>query len=115
MTTKRKTIDTTWEIWTYDVWGNEEDGAWVNDRYCIDRSRLLKLKVITCNQGTTQEFQYATPSDYQLQSLFNVRCAIDCVVGDDINIYPERASDGYPLGELHCISHESLSPIILIS
>jgi hypothetical protein len=30
--------------------------------------------------------------------------------GDDVTIYVNRASDSYPLGELVCTSHDSLSP-----
>lgn len=106
----RKTIDTLWEIWTYDVWGNRQDGYDVNDRFCLNSSYPLRLKVKTANFATPQEFQYAYPSDFQLKQLFGVSCKID-TDGNDINIYVNRESDNYPIGELNCISHESLSPI----
>lgn len=30
---------------------------------------------------------------------------------DDITIYVNRERDGYPIGELQCVSHSALSPI----
>jgi len=106
-----KTILTKWELWSYDIWGNKQDGFWVNDRSCFDREYPIRLKVVVNNPGTEREFLSATPSDYQIQRAFGVRCKIQESVGDDTHICPERASDGYMLGEMFCVSHESLSPI----
>lgn len=106
----RKTIDTTWEVWRYDVWGNAADGYDVNDRSCQARALPLRCKIDTWNIGTPDAFQSAGPSDYQLRQVFGVGCRID-TDGDDLTIYVTRARDGYPIGELHCTSHESLSPI----
>ncbi len=108
--TTAKTVQTTWEVWTYDVWGNREDGFEVNDRRCLSRAYPIRCKVQTFNIGTPNEFTSASPSDYQLQQVFGVRCALD-TDGDDLTIYVNRASDSYPLGELHCTSHASLSAI----
>jgi hypothetical protein len=103
-------IDTQWEIVTYDVWGNDKDGYQVNDCYkggTID----LRIKVATNNPDTDREFKSAYPSDYQIrQALDCPRVQID-TTGDDTVIYVNRARDSYPLGELRCISHSSLSPI----
>lgn len=105
-----KRIETHWEVWTYDVWGNRQDGYDVNDRYCHSRDTRINCKVETHNPGTPQQFDTCTPSDWQLKQLFGVGCAID-TDGDDVTIYVNRASDSYPIGELHCTSHQSLSPI----
>lgn len=103
-------IDTQWEIVTYDVWGNDEDGYEVNNAFnsgMVD----LRLKVKRNNPDTAHEFLSAYPSDTQ------IRQALDCprvqieTTGDDTVIYVNRARDGYPLGDLRCISHSSLSPI----
>lgn len=104
-----KTIKTVWEMATYDVWGNKQDGFEVNDVYRHGEIELT-LKVTHNNVGTPQAFDSAYPSDYQLKKVFGVGCAID-TDGDDLTVYVNRASDGYQIGELHCISHESLSPI----
>jgi hypothetical protein len=101
---------TEWEVWEYDVWGNKIDGYDVNDRFCINRHCTLKLNVNTYNQDTPQEFKGANISDYKLKQLFGVSCKLD-VQGDDLSYYVNRESDGYPIGELFCISHDSLSPI----
>jgi ribosomal protein L32 len=57
-----------------------------------------------------QEFESAYPSDYQIKKLFGVGCKIS-TEGDDLTIYVNRESDNYPIGELHCIDFDSLSPI----
>jgi hypothetical protein len=103
---------TTWEIWTYDVWGNARDGYDVNDRFCHDRAYELRLQVETYNPGTAHAFDGASPTDAQLRRTFGIssRTRIE-TDGDDLTIYVTRARDGFPIGELHCTSHESLSPI----
>lgn len=108
--TQKKTVNTTWEVWTYDVWGNAKDGYQVNDRFCQDRAYPLKLEVEACNAGTEREFETACPSDKQLRAVFGVKCKLE-TDGDDCNIYVNRARDQYPLGELLLTSHASLSPI----
>jgi hypothetical protein len=107
-----RTIITTWELWSYDVWGNAEDGYDVNDRSCIDRELRIRCKVQINNAGTPAEFASASPSDYQLGRIFGTQAALD-TDGDDLSIYVSRARDGYPLGALICTSHDALSPIRL--
>ena len=109
---KTPTERTTWELWTYDVWGNARDGYEVNDRYCHARALKLNLPIEVCNAGTPQQFTTAYPSDRQIRKAFglarNLKLETD---GDDLSIYVSRSRDGYPIGELLCVSHESLSPI----
>lgn len=104
-----KTVLTTWHKRTYDVWGNKKDGYEVNDTRGHG-SIEIRCKVQTHNAGTPQEFNSASPSDFQLCQAFGVRCKID-TDGDDLNIYVNRSSDSYPIGELVCESHLALSPI----
>ena len=56
------------------------------------------------------EFTAAAPSDRQIKRAFGVKCRIT-TDGDDLHIDVTRARDGYPIGALECMSHESLSPV----
>jgi hypothetical protein len=107
-----KRIETTWECWSYDVWGNAKDGYDVNDRSCWDRDAKITLTVVVNNPGASSEFASAHPTDRQIKALFGVRCRIE-THGDDLHVYITRERDGYPLGEMNCTSHASLSPIRL--
>jgi hypothetical protein len=105
-----RTIATQWECWEYGVIGNAEDGYVVNDRSCFNRQCPLTLGVKRYNGGTPQAF----PSMRQIGQIFRLqrpsRFKLD---GDHTRIYLSRASDEYPVGEMFCTSHESLSPIRL--
>jgi hypothetical protein len=102
-------VNTIWELSTYDVWGNRKDGYEVND---VRRHGEVSIRceIKTYNQGTPQQFDSASPSDWQLRQVFGVGCRIE-TDGDDLSIYVNRSKDGYPIGELRCTSHDSLSPI----
>lgn len=104
-----KTIETVWEMRTYDVWGNAREGYEVNDSY--SRGEItIRAKTTVYNAGTDREFIGAQLSDYQLGNVFGTRAALS-VGGDDVHYYVNRESDSYPIGELFCVSHRSLSPI----
>ena len=103
------TIITKWQLWEYDVWGNKEDGYQVNDRFKVGEVEI-KLKTVIDNINTPFQFVSASVSDWKIKQLFGVSCKID-VDGDDTSYYIERSSDNYPIGEMFCISHQSLSPI----
>ena len=107
------TVRTVWEIWTYDVWGNPRDGWEVNDRCCINRAYVIYAPATIYNVGTEGEFRSASPSNKQIAKAFGLvdetRINTD---GDDTNIYVTLTSQGeYPIGELICMSHDSLSPV----
>jgi hypothetical protein len=107
---KKQYINTVWSLRTYDVWGNAKDGYEVNDVYSSGDIEL-KLEVQIANKGTMQEFQWAGPTDSQLRNALGLgRIGIE-TDGDDTTIYINRSRDGYPLGELHLVSHRGLSPI----
>lgn len=102
-------IKTKWEIITYDVWGNAKDGFEVNDLYKKGTTEEFAAKT-KHNIGTSSEFESASLSEKQIKKIFGVKCFIT-VDGDDITYYIRRNRDDYPIGELRCVSHESLSPI----
>jgi hypothetical protein len=108
---KREYVDTVWDLWTYDVWGNAGEGWQVNDRFCLHRKYPLRLRVKTYNPGMVNEFQAAELTDTQIRQALHLRRIKLDTDGDDVTCYVNHASSGYPLGELHCVSHESLSPI----
>lgn len=102
-------LPTTWELRTYDVWGNAEDGWEVNNTYSAGKVEL-RIPQTRYNVGTPHEFIGAYPTDRQIKRVFGVNCRID-TDGDDLTVYVSRQRDGYPIGEMHCVSHESLSPV----
>lgn len=102
-------IKTTWELRTYDVWGNARDGYEVNDSYNAGEIEL-RIPQTRHNVGTPSEFLSAYPSDRQIKRTFGVNCRI-ATYGDDVHIEVERERDGYPIGRMKCVSHESLSPV----
>lgn len=107
---RTKKITTEWELRTYDVWGNAKDGYEINDSFRNGKI-TLSLPVKTHNVGTPHEYQSASPSDTQIRAAFGYeRVRID-TDGDDLTIYVNRSRDNYPIGEMLCTSHESLSPI----
>lgn len=102
-------VKTTWELRTYDVWGNAKDGYEVNDSYSSGTVTFYAAQT-KHNVGTPYEFVSAALTNRQIKQAFSVNCRID-VDGDDIHYYVNRQRDGYPLGEMECTSHKSLSPV----
>ena len=96
-----------WEVWTYDVWGNAEDGWDVNDRHCLHRRYEIASPVEVCNPGTPAEFEAASPTDAQIREALGLveDAAID-TDGDDHYITVDASEDAYPLGELNLIIEE---------
>jgi hypothetical protein len=110
--TKQKpagSLPTTWELRTYDVWGNAKDGYEVNDCYSAGTVEL-RIPQTRYNVGTPQEFIGAYPTDRQIKLAFGVTCRIE-TDGDDLFITVNRLRDNCPVGEMHCTSHVSLSPV----
>ena len=105
-------VKTVWEVWSYDVWGNAKEGYYVNNRFCDHREYVINAKIDIANKGTPQEFKYAEPSDHAIRQALGIKKWIHVdTEGDDVTIYVISSRDGYPLGELICVSHASLSPI----
>ena len=95
-------LRTMWEVIIYDVrWTM---GGWqVNDNYSQGVVTLW-VPVVRYSVGTEQEFKSAGPNDRQIKKVFGVRCRIDSF-GDDLHFYVEQMTNGYPLGEMRCVSH----------
>lgn len=99
---KTKKIETVWETWSYEV----------NDRFNLSRDYPLTLKVEVVNPATGSSFEAAYPTEKQIREALQIKPRIRLYVdGDDMYINVEHESTGYPLGEMFCISHKSLSPI----
>lgn len=166
-------VPTTWQIRTYDVWGNARDGWEVNNtwgageielripqtRYNVgvewhvcrnpecpgnnpcghvppcefgahrrESHGVIPVMHVPSNSQNgapemphcpecdalvmleSQEFLGAFPSNRQIKRAFGAECRI-ATDGDDLHITVERERDSYPIGELTCVSHESLSPV----
>ena len=106
------TVETVWEVVTYDVWGNSRSGYEVNDSYSHGEHSLT-LDVVVNNQGSEREFLSAYPTKKQIQKLFGIRFKID-LDGDSTRIEVTRKSDAKPIGYLTCVSYKSLSPIEIV-
>jgi len=105
-------LNTTWEIWDYDVWGNEEEGYTVNNRFNVYREYPIACPVSTYNRGKKGQFSSATPTDEQIREALDISPTVQIeTTGDDLSIYVNEAETGYPLGEMLCTSHASLSRI----
>ncbi len=106
-------VRTVWEVWTYDVWGNQHDGWEVNDRCCINRGYVIYAPATLYNVGIEGEFRSASPSDEQIMKAFGliIGTHINTDNSDDTSIYVTLEENRYPIGELICMSHDSLSPV----
>lgn len=102
-------ITTTWITYLYDVWGSKEDGYQVNQKVFYEET-TLRIPQTRYNVGTPMEFVAAHPTDRQIKRTFGVNCRIS-TDGDDMTVYVNRERDGYPIGEMFCTSHKSLSPV----
>lgn len=104
-------VPTTWSLKTYDVWGNDKDGYEVNDVYSQGEIEM-RIPQTRYNVGTPGEFVSAYPTLRQIKRTVGIdaHCRIE-TEGDDLTIYVNKKRDGKPLCELHCTSHESLSPV----
>jgi hypothetical protein len=119
-----KLISTLWSVSTYDVYGNAKDGYDVNNVFrvrnynfssnCYNDAWELKLRPkggLTWVGEEQCTVWSASPSDTQIRQLLGCPRTKIIVTGDDTHLYVNRARDYYPLGELCCVSHTSLSPI----
>ena len=55
-----------YQLWFYDVWGNEEDGFMVNDRRCVSREFIVPTMPKTYNRGRPGQFTDFVPSDKEV-------------------------------------------------
>ena len=102
-----KMKNNSYELWFYDVWGNEEDGFTVNDRRCASWDFVIPTMPKTYNRGRPGQFTDFVPSNKEI--LTALVCAGELnpsaltagitIDGDGENIYLTE-DDGYPLCEL---------------
>lgn len=104
------TITSSWQGWTYDVWGNARDGWEVNDRSCFDRNILISARPRLYNcpaiplPGSTSascdlSFVSFIPSDRELLWAIGAKGLVVGDEGDDTHIYLDLRN-GKPYGEL---------------
>ena len=55
-----------YQLWFYDVWGNEEEGFSVNDRNCVSREFIVPTMPKTYNRGKPGQFTDFVPSDKEV-------------------------------------------------
>lgn len=81
-----------YELWSYDVWGNAEEGYEVNDRSCEDRKVLFRCKDGEC------------PTLCQIANRLGCKPSDITLDGDDTSIYVNASDDGKPLFEfIKCV------------
>ncbi len=96
-----------YELWFYDVWGNEEEGFSVNDRHRANRDFVIPTMPKTYNRGRPGQFTDFVPSDKEIltalvdgwelkKSALQADIEFD---GDGENIYLTEGN-GRPLCEL---------------
>lgn len=103
-------INTQYQTYTYDVWGNELDGYQVNNVYKSDTVDLT-IKLTLHNEGSHNAFYSGSPTDKQIRESLGIKPRVqieDNIMAENV-IYPEHCSTGYPLGEMRLISHNSLT------
>ena len=82
-------VDHEWTVWSYDTWGNEEDGYSVNDRSEIGT-------VILPDNPTDAQINEAVGEYFDIS-----RVCIDNGISDDTTIEIVLEEDeGYPVGQL---------------
>ena len=100
---------TTWQLVTYDVWGNARDGWEVNQAFQSGEYELEASLELHNNGRYGSEFIAATVSDHELRKKLGLRRFIDSGMGDDVTLYIEDSRNSKPLCELRCTSHKFLT------
>jgi len=87
-------------LWTYDVWGNDEDGYTVNDR-CKQGVLIVPTKREVHNAGTPDEFVTENPTDRQLcDAIDRPKSKTEWEGESDYTLYATNPRNGYPICEL---------------
>ena len=96
-----------YELWFYDVWGNEEDGFEVNDRRNSSRDFVIPTMPKTYNRGKPGQFTDFVPSNKEiLQALVDAEELKPLALSADIDIDGDgeyfylTEGNGFPLCEL---------------
>lgn len=78
-------------VWTYDVWGNAEDGYDVNDRH--------KIAVVDLSEKPTDGEIIQAMYDTGIVTNEGIRNQME-VTGEPELLYVNVEEDGYPVAEL---------------
>ena len=94
-----------YDVFTYDVWGNEEDGYEVNDVFPFARGAEIKQEEIEYNEDTPHSFLSWEVPEAELIEALRIKpgTAIEVSGDDDLALCVESAADCYPLGELRFV------------
>jgi len=92
-------------LWSYDVWGNADDGWDVNDRYKQSDNFIIVSSKKIYNQGASQEFSDYVPTDEEIKQALieqwdlknDAEIEID---GDGETHYINDAGNGCPICQL---------------
>lgn len=99
-----------YDVWSLDVWGNDEDGYFVNDRVCFRRAVGFPTTHKVYNEGTPQEFSEDWPTDEQIvETLIDIGFLREGVsssaltIDGDMEFSVDIDEDGYPLCQLEFV------------
>jgi len=101
-----------YDVWSFDVWGNETDGFQINHRSCFQRAVEFPTTHRVFNQGALREFSTDNPSNEQiLDTLIEIGFLISGVQLDEIEIdgesdfslWIEDATNGFPICQLEFV------------
>jgi len=101
-----------YNVWSLDVWGNDEDGFTINDRNCFRRNVEFPTYPQGYNRGTDREFWAHWPSDKQIvQKLIDIGFLKNGVTIDDLDIdgeyefclYIDDSKNGFPICQLEYV------------
>ena len=102
-----------YDVWSLDVWGNEEDGFDVNNRSCFQRDVEFPTTHKVYNEGTDWEFSDDWPTDEQIvQTLIDIGFLNSNVVVIDLTIdgesdnslYIDQEDNGFPICQLEYVT-----------
>lgn len=101
-----KTRESFWEVWAYDVVGNDTDGFEVNDRSCLNRRHPIteneEMHPNNTKDATQGFFPIWDAPEDEIMAALDIRPDVSVDIdGDDDTLYVVESDTLYPLGELH--------------
>jgi hypothetical protein len=100
---------TKWNVFVYEVWEGK-DGFHINETY-KKGTVLLDLKPIGSGFKGGVKRTFYSLNERQIRDVLalpNVRLSISW---NGTSVYVEQAINGFPLGELHCVSHANIEVV----
>ena len=94
-----------YDVFTYDVWGNEEDGYEVNDVFLFARGAEIGQEEIEYNENTEHSFLCWEVPESELIEALGIKHGTDIdVEGEECFVLAVNTSvDCYPIGELRFV------------